>query len=308
MDRRDFLTTCVAASGTAVLATAYTSPNRAVLASAAKLASAKPKGQFSKLPLSMSAPLSWFMKDKTPVDGVAEMSKWGFSAYEWLNPTGDLDALRAKADSLGMVLSCMVGAGAIKPGQMVQEEDHDRLVNDFKAKVEVAKKLKCKHLIGLTGNERTDISKEKQTENVVKCLKRLAPIAEDNDIIIVIELLNPLVDHKGFFLTRTDQAVPILNAVGSKNVKMLFDIYHQQITEGNVIRNLTENIDLIGHFHVADNPGRKEPGTGELNYTNIFKAIAKTNYVSKGHFVALECGHSTDKYQETLKATLACFA
>ncbi len=59
---------------------------------------------------------------------------------------------------------------------------------------------------------------------------------------------------------------------------MLFDIYHQQITEGNVIRNITENIDRIGHFHVADNPGRHEPGTGELNYTNIFKAIAATDY------------------------------
>lgn len=309
MDRRNFLTTCVAATGAATLATTLAAPRHTALAAAGKLViSAEPKGQFANLPIRMSAPLGWFMKDKTPVEGVAEMAKWGFPAYEWLSPAGDLDALAAKADSLGMVLSCMIGTGAIKPGQMVQEEDHDRLVNDFKAKVEIAKKLKCKHLIGLTGNERTDISKEKQTENVVKCLKRLAPIAEDNDVLIVMEMLNPLVDHKGFFLTRTDQAVPILNAVGSKNVKLLFDIYHQQITEGNVIRNLTENINLIGHFHVADNPGRKEPGTGELNYANIFKAIAKTDYVKQGHFVALECGHSKEKYQETLKATLACFA
>jgi hydroxypyruvate isomerase len=111
------------------------------------------------------------------------------------------------------------------------------------------------------------------------------------------------VDHKGYFLTRTDQTMTILEAVNSPNVKMLFDIYHQQITEGNVIRNITKNIDRIGHFHVADNPGRKEPGTGELNYKNIFKAIATTNYKD---FVALECGHSTKNYEDTLKATLAC--
>ena len=103
---------------------------------------------------------------------------------------------------------------------------------------------------------------------------------------------------------RETARVEILKGVDSPNIKMLFDIYHQQITEGNVIRNIKNNIDRIGHFHVADNPGRKEPGSGELNYTNIFKAIAETNY--KG-FVALECGSTTKNNEDTLKATRACY-
>lgn len=197
----------------------------------------------------------------------------------------------------------MGGAGAISAGGMVQPEDHDKVVAGFEQRVALAKQLNCRHLVGLTGNERTDVSRDQQTEYVIQCVKRLAPIAEKNDVILVMEALNPLVDHKGFFLNRTDHAMQILKAVNSPNVKMLFDIYHQQITEGNVIRNIRNNIDYIGHFHVADNPGRKEPGTGELNYKNIFKAISETGYK---HFVALECGHSTKNYEDTLRATLEC--
>ena len=257
---------------------------------------------FANTKLRISAPLDWFPghRPENKLEGVAE---WGLPAYEWLWPIGNPDTIRAKADELGLELSCIVGAGAISSGWMVQPEDHDKTVEMFVERVALAKKMNCKRLVGLTGNTRKDISIEEQTGYVIQCMKRLAPVAEENDVIIVMELLNSLEDHHGFFLTRTDQAVEILKAVDSPNIKMLFDIYHQQITEGNVIRNITENIDYIGHFHVADNPGRKEPGTGELNYTNIFNAIAGTNYEG---FVALECGHSTGEYEDTLRATLKC--
>jgi len=260
------------------------------------------EGAFSNVKLKMSAPFGWF-KGETSEQKLEEVAKWGLPAYEWLGPGGDLAALRAKADSLGLELSCMVGAGAIAPGHMVQPEEHDKVVAHFKERVAVAKQLNCKHLIGLTGNERTDVSRDQQTEYVIQCLKRLAPIAEENEVIIVMEPLNTLISHKGFFLSRTDHAVEIMKAVGSPNVKICFDIFHQQVTEGNIINNIRDNIQWIGHFHVADNPGRKEPGTGELNYTNIFKAIAETGY---DQFVALECGHSTGNYEDTLRKTREC--
>jgi hydroxypyruvate isomerase len=295
MNRRSFLTTCAAATAAGAIGRATVLKRMPVLA-------APPVDKpFSKVRLRMSVPLDFF-PSKDPLQRLEEAAAWGLSAYEWLNPGGDADAIRKKADSLGLELSCMVGCGRIGPGTMVTLEDHDKVVDQFKGRLALAKKLNCQHLVGLTGNERSDISREQQTENVITCLKRLAPIAEENKVFLVVEALNPLVDHKGYFLTRTDQTMAILKAVGSPNVKMLFDIYHQQITEGNVIRNIKENIDSIGHFHVADNPGRKEPGTGELNYTNIFKAISDSGYK---HFVALECGH-TKNYEETLKATLAC--
>lgn len=290
MQRRTFLSACTAAlAGT----------GRFQPGASAAISDDKP---FANVKLRMSAPLDWFpgRRPEEKLDGVAA---WGLPAYEWLWPIGDYEAIRARADTLGLELSCISGAGAIAEGGMVNPDDHDRLVEYFTARIKVALQLNCKHLVGLTGNARDDVSYDQQTAYIVQCLKRLAPIAEDNDVILVMEALNPLVDHPGFFLTRTDQTMDILSEVDSPNVKMLFDIYHQQVTEGNVIRNATEHIDQIRHFHVADNPGRHEPGTGELNYTNIFKAIAATGYTG---FVALECGHSTGNHEETLRATLAC--
>lgn len=290
MRRRTFFTTC-----------ATTLTSGMLVMKGSTYASSVDDKPFSKVKLRMSAPLDWFPGSK-PEEKLEAVAKWGLPAYEWLWPKGDYKSIRAKADSLGLELSCIVGVGAIAPRQMVDETDHDRLEKQFRERVEVAKQLNCKRLIGLTGNERTDVPREVQKENVIKCLKRLAPIAEDNQVYIVVEALNPLVDHKGYFLCRTDETMEILKEVNSPHVQMLFDIYHQQITEGNVIRNFTENISRIGHFHVADNPGRKEPGTGELNYRNIFKAIADTGYQG---FVALECGHSTGNYEDTLRATLS---
>lgn len=289
MQRRSFITSCATAIGGAHVF-------------GMSAAAAVPDKPFANTALRMAAPLDWF-PGRRPEEKLEGVAAWGLPAYEWLWPIGDYELIRAKADALGLELSCISGAGAIASGGMVNPDDHDELVEQFQARVALAKQLNCKHLIGLTGNERDDISHEQQTAYVVQCLKRLAPIAEDNDVILVLEALNPLVDHQGFFLTRTDQTMEILEAVDSPNVKMLFDIYHQQITEGNVIRNLTGNIDRIAHFHVADNPGRREPGTGELNYTNIFKALAETGYEG---FVALECGHSTGNHEDTLRATLAC--
>jgi len=292
MDRRNFLTTCAAAAGSLALAK-----------TGSAVAAPAPSGPFAKAPLRMSAPMDWF-KGATPVEKLDDVAKWGLPAYEWLGAGGnDLDALRAKADSLGLELSCTTGAGHIAAGQMVLPADHDAMVEMLKERLVIAKKLNCRHLVVLSGNTREDAPAEEQTKNVITCLKRLAPIAEESDVLLVLEALNPLVDHKGYFVYRTDHAMEIIKAVDSPNVKMLFDIYHQQISEGNVIRNFTQNIEFIGHFHVADNPGRKEPGTGELNYKNIFKAIRDSGYKE---FVALECGHSTKNYEDTLKATLDC--
>ncbi|MBI4557812.1 MAG: TIM barrel protein [Candidatus Hydrogenedentes bacterium] len=290
MTRRNFLT---AASGTGLVAVASQ-------ASAAESPETKSRSTGASARLRLSCPPSLF---KGPIEErLEQIAKWGFVGYETLWPEGELPSIRKKADSLGLECSCIVGAGKIAPGGMVNPPDHDQLVAMFKERIGVAKTLGCRRLVGLTGNERADASREEQTAAVIACLKRLAPIADENDVTLVVEALNPLVDHKGYFLTRSDQTMEILQAVNSPRVKMLFDIYHQQITEGNVIRNLTQNIDYIGHFHVADNPGRHEPGTGELNYANIFKAIAETKFEG---FVAMEFGplHNTE---EALERVFKC--
>jgi len=290
MKRRSFLASCAAGAGA-----------MAALSSTA-IAATKESKPFASLPLKIAAPYSWF--DGSPADRMAQCAAWGLPALEWLGPDKSAEELRDAAQKTGVKWSCIGGVGAIAPGQMVQPKEHGRLEENFRERIAYGKTIGCTTLIGLSGNTRDDVSYDRQMMYVVQCLRRLAPIAEENGVTIVMELLNTLVDHHGYFLTRTDQALLLLEAVNSPNVKMLFDIYHQQITEGNVIRNLCENIERIGHIHVGDNPGRNQPGTGELNYPNIFKAIASKNYQG---YVSLECGYTTATADEALAQVADCF-
>lgn len=183
---------------------------------------------------------------------------------------------------------------------MVYEDAVDAIVKAFHETAEAAHIIGTRNIVMITGNERSDISREAQTENCVKALRTLAPIAEAEGLTIVLEPLNRLVDHKGYFLNTSADAFELIRKVDSRAVRVLFDIYHQQITEGNLIRNITSNIDLIGHFHIADNPGRNQPGTGEINYPKVFEAIKNSRYDG---WLAFECGRtvSSDEMARTMR-------
>lgn len=172
---------------------------------------------------------------------------------------------------------------------MVYEDARPVFLEAMKETVEAANNMHVPNIVVTTGNERHDISREAQHAIIVETLKQLAPIAEAANVTIVLEPLNVLVNHPGYYLTSSAEAFEIIREVNSDCVKVLFDIYHQQITEGNLIENILKNIDLIGHFHMADVPGRKEPGTGEINYWNILCAISETEYDG---WLAFECGKS----------------
>lgn len=174
---------------------------------------------------------------------------------------------------------------------MTWEDSRRAFIEAFRETVTAAKAMGVPNIIATTGNERSDICREEQFEICVGTLKELSRIAETEGIMIVLEPLNVRVDHAGYFLVTTEEASKMIRAVDSPCCKILFDIYHQQVSEGNVIRNIRENIDLIGHFHIADNPGRKQPGTGELHYANILKAIQETGY---DRWLAFECGRSLE--------------
>jgi hydroxypyruvate isomerase len=105
---------------------------------------------------------------------------------------------------------------------------------------------------------------------VIDLLRRCAEILQPHDLVMVLEPLNWHANHGGAFLRDSDQAFAICRAVNSPSCKILFDIYHQQITEGNLIPNINMSWDEIAYFQAGDNPGRKEPGTGEINYKNVF--------------------------------------
>jgi len=168
---------------------------------------------------------------------------------------------------------------------LTDENKRDEFIIGLKESIAIAKKIGCNTLIAQVGEELKSISREAQHVSIVKGLKTCAPILEEADIKLVFEPLNTLVDHKGYYLYSSNEAFTIVDEVNSKNIKVLFDIYHQQIMEGNIIATVTKNIDKIGHFHGAGIPNRHELNNGELNYINIFNVIDNLGY--KG-YVGLE--------------------
>lgn len=158
------------------------------------------------------------------------------------------------------------------------------LIRAIEDSASVCDRLDCRKLIVLIGETDEKISHEEQKENVFSSLAAAAPYAEKNGITLVVEPLNAY-DRKNYFMPESDPLAEIIRSVSSKNIKMLFDIYHQQRTEGNILERIDKNIDIIGHFHVADSPKRTEPGTGELNWKNILPHIEKTGY---SEYVGLE--------------------
>ncbi len=137
----------------------------------------------------------------------------------------------------------------------------------------------------VTVGQELPIPRYLQHASIVDGLRRAAPLCEKLGITLVVEPLNPMVNHRGYYLASSYEAFDILRQVESPAVKLLFDIYHQQITEGNLIDNLTMNAPYIGHIHVADVPGRNQPGTGEIAYDRVLAALNGAGY---GGYVGLE--------------------
>ena len=150
-------------------------------------------------------------------------------------------------------------------------------LSEIKASVEVAKRVNAKWMTVVPGHLDLQLTKGYQTAHVIESLKRACEILEPHGLTMVLEPLN-FRDHPGLFLTTSPQAYAICKAVNSPSCKILFDIYHQQIQEGNLIPNIENCWDEIAYFQIGDNPGRKEPTTGEINYKNIFRFIHDRGY------------------------------
>ena len=230
----------------------------------------------------------------------AAAAKLGFKAVEILDWTKlDFDKARTEIEKSGCTLSAILIKSRDPYKQSLIANEHgivyedalNAFVDSIGETLEAAKAMDCKNIVVTTGNERDDVSRQVQHDNVVKALKAAAEVVAGSGVTLVLEPLNILVDHKGYYLTTTAEGVEIIKKVGSPQVKLLYDVYHQQITEGNLINNIRDNIEHIGHIHVGDVPGRKEPGTGEIHYKNVFKTIAETGY---DKYVVFECGLTED--------------
>lgn len=157
-----------------------------------------------------------------------------------------------------------------------KEEWITKMEKDCRTAVDVAKRCNAKWVTVVPGNYDNSLSKEIQTANVVMALRKAADILEPHNLVMVLE---PLSDNADLFLRHSGQTYEICKSVKSASCKILYDIYHMQRNEGNLIANIDKYWDEIPYFQIGDNPGRKEPGTGEINYTNVFKHIYKKGYM-----------------------------
>lgn len=156
-------------------------------------------------------------------------------------------------------------------------EKREEFLAEIRASVEVAKRVNATWMTVVPGHEDLRLHRDFQTANVVESLRRAAEILEPHGLVMVLEPLNPR-DHPGLFLKEIPQAFQICRAVDSPACKILDDLYHQQITEGNLIPNLDAAWEEIAYFQIGDNPGRREPTTGEINFANVFGHIREKGY------------------------------
>src|SRR6202049_4196102 len=181
----------------------------------------------------------------------------------------------------GLTPAMTPGAGTI-PNAWNQKENHDALEREMRENIDRAAAAKVPNVITFSGNRR-GMPDQEAKDNCVAGLNRVKRIAEDKGVTICLELLNSKVNHKDYQCDRTAWGVEVMKRVGSPRGKLLYDIYHMQIMEGDVIRTIQQNIAYIGHFHTGGVPGRHElDGTQELNYRAVAEAIAALGF--QGYF------------------------
>jgi len=238
-----------------------------LLSSAGQLKSSKRKGRIRQS-------VSRWCFEKLPLEELCEKgAAMGLKAIDLLNED-EWEVPRR----YGLVCSMGYGGGGEIRSAMNRAENHAKIEEAFRKSLPRAAKLGVANVITFSGN-RGGMSDEEGAKNTIAGLNRVKKIAEDHGVTICMELLNSKVDHRNYMCDHTTWGVRVMEAVNSPRVKLLFDIYHMQIMEGDLIRTITENIKWLGHFHTGGVPGRHElDDTQEVNWTGVMRAIAGANY------------------------------
>ncbi|MCA9136890.1 MAG: TIM barrel protein [Planctomycetales bacterium] len=219
------------------------------------------------------------------LDQLRFASDHGFRAWEDNpmkdRPIDEQSAIAKTMQQLGMqmgVISALKGVWNAVNFAGVDSDARQAILETMHSIVEVAKRVNATYLTVVPGLVDPKLPYEYQLANCVDLLKRCCDIVEPHGLVMVLEPLNTKTNHPGVLLHGSPQAYLICKAVARKSCKILFDIYHQQITEGNLIPNIDRCWDEIAYFQCGDNPGRAEPGTGEINYPFVFSHLAKRGY------------------------------
>jgi len=280
MNRRSFVTSALSATGAALLA------------APARLAAQSAKPRF-KLGY---APHPGTFKAHAPggiLDEIKFAADQGFTAWEdngiGRRSATEQEAIGRTLRDLKMQMGVFVAYGSFdEPTFAVAKPEYrETVLTSIRDAIDVAKRCGAKWLTVVPGSvdqqsDKTEkwnrfggprLAEGFQTANAIALLRECSALLEPHRLTMVLEPLNWYANHGGVFLQRSDQAYALCKAVNSPSCKILFDIYHQQITEGNLIPNIDRCWDEISYFQAGDNPGRKEPGTGEINYRNVFRHL-----------------------------------
>jgi hydroxypyruvate isomerase len=228
---------------------------------------------------------------------VADQIKWGydqgFRAYEITGLMGrsvaEQERISKTIQSLGMEFGQFVGTMTFKNVTFAGKDQSLRegVLNDVRKSVEVAKRMNTKFIHNVLGLADPRLPWDFQMANAIELLRRISDIYEPHGIVMVMETMNHKIDHPGMFLHNMPQAYALAKAVASPNVKILFDFYHVQIQEGNLLPTLDYAWDEIAYIQVGDTPGRMEPTTGEINFKNVLRHAADKGYTG---FIGMEHG------------------
>jgi hydroxypyruvate isomerase len=243
----------------------------------------------NKTPFKLNyAPHFGMFKNLAGGDLLAELQVMYDSGFRALEDNGmagrpkeEQEKIAQKMAKLGMKMGVFVAHKIywqepnLASGNAAKREE---FLQNIKDAVEVAKRVNAKWMTVVPGHVDLKLEMGYQTAHVVESLKQASKILEPHGLIMVLEPLNWWTDHAGQFLSKIPQAYEICKAVDSPSCKILFDIYHQQITEGNIIPNFEKAWSEVAYVQIGDNPGRKEPTTGEINYKNIFKYLHEKGF------------------------------
>jgi hydroxypyruvate isomerase len=229
--------------------------------------------------------IEMFFTDKPFEERFRPAREAGFDYIEfWSWTDKDIPRIKELCDEHALGIASFSGDRSLSLIDETQRADYVRFVE---RSLEAAGFLGCENLVihsnglgdgGVVLNPYEHLSRLQKSDAMAETLKELVPRAEKAGITLLLEALNTRVDHPGNFLSSTAQAAEIVGSVGSRWIKILYDVYHMQIMEGNIIDTLRKDMDRIGYIHIADVPGRHEPGTGEINFPNVMTALRELGY------------------------------
>jgi len=249
--------------------------------------------------LKQSATPSCFGRGKNIEQIAREAAELGLKGLDLVGPK-DWPVLK----KYGLVPTMTPAAGHTLTSGINDPANHAAAEAATRESIRQAAAAGAPNVIVLSGNKRS-LTREQGIENCVALLNKLKAEAEDRGVTICMELLNSKVDHPDYQCDHTEWGVEVVKRVGSPRVKLLYDIYHMQIMEGDIIRTIRQNIACIGHFHTAGNPGRNEidPSNQELNYRAIAEAIVETGYAG---YLAHEYSPKRDAKASLAEAIRIC--